>query len=117
MAILVIEEGHPNGMDLVMGRDERLNPNSRVNGGPRQSVPVIPLGDDDVMLPEIRLVANLDESRENIRILVTGIVGRNSQVVGLRVGPTILAELAPVPVATVRAAISAQLDKPLEPAA
>lgn len=115
--VIVIEEGHPNGMDLVMGREERLNPNSRVNGGPRQSVPVIPLGDDDVLLPEIRLVADLDESRENIRILVTGIVGRNSQVVGLRVGPTILGELPSIPVAVARAAISANLDKPLEPAA
>lgn len=114
MGILVIEGGRPNGDDLV-GREERLNPNARVNGGPRQSVPVIPLGDDDVMLPEVRLVADIDG--ENIKILITGIVGRNSTIAGLRVGPTILGELPSIPVAVARAAIAANLDKPLEPVA
>lgn len=102
MAILVIEEGAPNGVDLVL--------RGPVNGVSKAQEPikVVDLG-DDFALAGVRLDVAWDETRENLCVVLMVDAGRNSRLVGLQIVPTLIAEVGRVNIASLKEGIAEAL--------
>lgn len=78
--------------------EHRHNPVALANSVPRQSVQALDLGGAAALLG-IQLMPVLDETRENLVILVVAIGGRKSEVVPLEPRPVVISELLKTPVA------------------
>lgn len=109
--VIVIEQGHPNGMDLVVGEHNTNGVAKAVSKG-QQVIRVVDLG-DDFALAGCRLECAFDESKENLCVLLVMDAGRNSRLVGLQVVPTLIGEVGRIPVAELKAGIVKALTPPV----
>lgn len=108
MSILVIEEGHPNGRDLVVG-EANGNPLHRAKESGQRIIKAVDLG-DDYALAGARLEMAWDGEKENLCVLLVVDAGKNSRLVGLQVVPTVIAELGRIKIADLKAGIAAAMD-------
>jgi len=108
VAVIVIEGGQPNGTDLVMS-DHHVNGFSRAKASGQEIVRVVDLG-DDFALKGIRFETAFDSAKEHLCVLLVMDAGKNSTLVGLRVVPTVLAEVARISVADLKAGIAQALN-------
>lgn len=110
MAIIVIEQGRPDGTDFVMG-EHHSNRLSQAKKAGQQIVKVLDLG-DEYALASIQLVPVFDEQKENLCVLVVAMAGLNSRIAGLQMVPTVMGEIARMPVAELKAGIAKALQPP-----
>jgi len=90
-----------------MGKDERLNPFSRANGGPPRQMPVLELGDGNAISAQIQIVPQPEEDG-TIGFYLTCLGGPNSDIAGFRPRPIILGKLGDI----TRADLLAKINPP-----
>lgn len=112
--VLVIEGGRADGTDLVMGKDERLNPFSRVNGHgpaltPKQGpVPILELGNGNAISAHLQILPRIEG--ENVVFHLMTMAGRVSEIAGFQARPLLIAEIGKMGLVDLQAAIDAALN-------
>jgi hypothetical protein len=112
MSIIVIEEGAPNGTDLVVG-DHHLNPVARANAEPVRHVRAIPLGDGYVVIGlslEPVMSPNADQDGDDFCAVLSLVGGRESSLMPTIPVKIILGELARLPLAMVKSKLAHAID-------
>ena len=112
MAIIVIEEGAPNGTDLVMG-DHLVNPVARANAEPVKHVRAIPLGDGYVVIGlslEPMLSPNADQDGDDFCCVLSLVGGRESSLMPTIPVKVVLGELARLSLADVKSKLAQAID-------
>jgi hypothetical protein len=89
--------------------DHHVNGFSRAKAAGREIIKVVDLG-DDFGLKGIRFETAFDSTKEHLCVLLVMDAGKNSSLVGLRVVPTVLAEVARISVADLKAGIAEALN-------
>lgn len=97
-------------MDLVMG-EHHLNGLSRAKASGQQIVKVIDLG-DDFALAGAAIVPSFDEEKKHLCFLLVAQAGKNSQLVGLQIVPTVIAEVGRISIEELKAGITRALNPP-----
>jgi len=114
MAIVVIEEGNPNGTDLVVG-EHTLNPVAKANGVPQKFVRAIPIGEEYAVLG-LSLEPMLSDD-EHLCAVLTVVGGRESSLMPTVPVKLVLGELGRISLADLREKLGAAIDgKPSETA-
>lgn len=89
--------------------DHRANGLSRAKASGQQIIKVVDLG-EDFALAGIRLETAFDSTKEHLCVLLVMDAGKNSQLVGLRVVPTVICEVGKIRVADLKAGIAEALN-------
>lgn len=95
--------------------EHRHNPIAQANSEPRKMVQAIDLGDEFALIG-LQLMPALDESKENLVVLLAAIGGRNSPLVPLQPKPVVIMELTKVPLASIRRALGGEAPAAVTPA-
>jgi hypothetical protein len=88
--------------------DHHVNGFSRAKAAGQEIIKVVDLG-DDFALKGIKLETAFDSTKEHLCVLLVMEAGKNSTLVGLRVVPTVLMEVARISVADLKAGIAEAL--------
>lgn len=110
MAIVVIEQGRPDGTDFVMG-EHHSNGLSQAKKAGQRIIEVVDLG-DDFGLAGISIKPVWDEAKENLCFVLVVAAGPTSKLVGIQAVPVAVGELARIPIAELRAAVARALQPP-----
>lgn len=92
--------------------DHHTNGVAKAKAAGQQIIKVVDIG-DDFAIAGCRLDFAYDETQENLCVLLVLDAGKNSRLVGLQVVPTILAELARIPIAELKAGIAKATTPPV----
>ena len=113
MGIVVIEEGRPDGGDLVV----RMSDPGRMNGVTKAAeqqkvIKVLDLGDGFAFADVGIRAVWADETKETLAFVLVALAGKNSQLMGLQAIPTVVAELGRIKVEDLKAGIAKALNPP-----
>lgn len=114
MAIVVIEEGAPNGTDLVLN-EARFNPVAQANAVPQRMVPVMPLGDGYVALG-VTLEPAITPDGDSFAVVLSFVGGRESSLVPTKPVKIVLGELARIPLVQLKERLANVIDGKAEEA-
>ena len=114
MPIVVIEEGAPNGTDLVV-KEARLNPVAVANAVPQRTVPVMPLGDGYVALG-VTLEPAITPDGDSFAVILSFVGGRESSLVPTKPVKIVLGELARIPLLQLKERLGNAIDQKPEEA-
>jgi hypothetical protein len=89
--------------------DRSVNGLSRAKAAGHEIIKVVDLG-EDFALAGIRLETAFDSTKEHLCVLLVMDAGKNSQLVGLRVVPTVIAEIGKIRVEDLKAGIAHALN-------
>lgn len=112
MAIIVIEEGAPNGTDLVVG-EHHTNGVARLNAVPQKRIPVLDVGESYVVAGvSIEPVLSFDSGEEEnqLAVILTVVGGRKSELVPTIPVKLVIGELARIPLSKLREKLQAAID-------
>ena len=113
MGIVVIEEGHPNGTDLVVGAHLR-NPVAQANAAPQRRIEVLPIGENYVVAG-VAIEPVLSDDKDHLCVVLSVVGGRASDLVPTIPVKLVLGELARVKLEDLRGKLAAAIDGPKEP--
>ncbi len=115
MGIIVIEEGAPNGTDLVVG-ESRFNPTAIANAQPQRQVQALRIGDGYAVLGLILepVLSPNGEGEPEFCAVLSVVGGRESDLVPMMPVKLVLGELARLSLPDLRAKLAAAIDGPTE---
>lgn len=111
MAIIVIEQGRPDGGDLVVG-EHHLNPVARANAEPQKAVRVIDIGEGYGIIGltlEPVVSFSSDETEQYFCAVLSVVGGKRSDLVPMEVTKLIIGEVGRLPVSKLREMLSRAL--------